>query len=104
MKEQHIHKLKLHRHKSGNAIFFCALPDCTFKTNIALALGKRSLCWRCGETFVMTEYSLRLIKPHCDACHKSKSVSAKLDDILNLTERSEVESTIKPTIDEIEEL
>ena len=71
-KNAHIHKLKRLKYKSGNTIFFCSLPDCTFKTNIALALGKRSLCWRCGESFIMSEYALRLAKPHCDQCHRPK--------------------------------
>lgn len=70
---KHIHKLKRLKFKSGNIIFFCALPDCSHKTNIALALGKRSICWRCGEPFIMNEYSLRLAKPHCDNCHKPKN-------------------------------
>jgi len=71
-KTKHVHKFKRLKYKSGNIIFFCALPDCSFKTNISLALGKRSLCWRCGEPFIMNEYSLRLSKPHCDGCHKPK--------------------------------
>ena len=71
-KTQHTHKFKRLKYKSGNTIFFCALPDCSQKINISLALGKRSICWRCGEPFVMTEYSLRLAKPHCEACHKPK--------------------------------
>lgn len=70
---KHIHKFKRLKYKSGNQIFFCALPDCSQKINTALALGKRSLCWRCGEPFIMTEYSLRLAKPHCEACHKPKN-------------------------------
>jgi ribosomal protein S27AE len=78
-KTQHVHKLKRLKYKSGNTIFFCSLPDCTFKTNIALALGKRSLCWRCGESFLMTEYSLRLSKPHCDNCHKPKFDKIEFD-------------------------
>lgn len=72
IKQKHIHKFKRLKYKSGNMIFFCALPDCSVKLNPALALGKRSICWRCGESFVMTEYSLRLAKPHCEKCHKPK--------------------------------
>jgi Zn finger protein HypA/HybF involved in hydrogenase expression len=68
----HIHKFKRLRYKSGNEILFCALPDCSQKINPALALGKRSICWRCGESFIMNDYSLRLAKPHCEACHKPK--------------------------------
>jgi|SRR5579863_329198 len=87
-KIQHTHKLKRLRYKSGNEVFFCTLPDCSFKSNIALALGKRSLCWRCGSEFLMDEYSLRLAKPHCPACHRPK----------NLQELSISEEVLEPTI------
>jgi len=70
-KTKHIHKLKMIKYKTGNKVFFCSL-DCTFKISVQLALGKRSICWRCGESFIMTEYSLRLVKPHCPQCHQSK--------------------------------
>lgn len=73
-KTSHICKLKRLKYKSGNTVFFCTLPDCNKKFNIALTLGKRSLCWRCGEPFVMSEYSLRLAKPHCENCHKLKNI------------------------------
>jgi hypothetical protein len=72
--EKHIHKLKRYSFKTGNTLYFCALPDCHFKLNPGMALGKRSICWRCGEPFIMTEYSLRLAKPHCANCHKPKVV------------------------------
>lgn len=81
MTEKHIHKLRRLVHKSGNKIFFCALPDCNYKINVALALGKRSICWRCGEPFLITEYSLRLAKPHCDLCHKSKKEIEKYEGV-----------------------
>lgn len=74
-KQKHTHKFKRLTYKSGNQIFFCALPDCSVKISTALALGKRSLCWRCGEEFIMSEYSLRLAKPHCDKCHRPKGVN-----------------------------
>ena len=77
-KSNHTHKLKRLKYKSGNTIFFCCLPDCTFKTNIALALGKRSLCWRCGQEFILSEYSLRLAKPHCENCHQPKFIDQDL--------------------------
>ncbi len=69
---KHVHKLRRHRYSSGTVTFFCMLPDCAFKINPALAIGKRSICHRCGEEFIMTEYSVRLAKPHCEACHKPK--------------------------------
>lgn len=76
---KHIHKFKRLKYKTGNITFFCALPDCNVKINPALALGKRSLCWRCNEPFIMTDYSLRLAKPHCENCHKPKNIDDKND-------------------------
>ena len=71
-KSNHVHKFKKHAYKTGNKVYFCALPDCLFKIAVELSLGKRCVCWRCGETFIMTSYSLRLSEPHCSACHKMK--------------------------------
>jgi|SRR5579863_1208039 len=88
-KSTHVHKLKRLKYKSGNTIFFCSLPDCTFKTNIALALGKRTICWRCGEPFIMSEYSLRLAKPHCENCHRPKE---------SIIETSNSSVVLEPTI------
>lgn len=70
----HICKFKRLKYKTGNTIFFCTLPDCNKKISIALALGKKCICWRCDTPFIMNEYSLRLAKPHCDDCHKSKAI------------------------------
>lgn len=70
--KKHIHKLKRHRFGSGNTIYFCTLPDCSYKIKQPLALGKESICNRCGNAFIMNEYSIRLAKPHCTDCHKSK--------------------------------
>lgn len=69
---KHTHRLKRHKYKSGNIIYFCKLPDCSFKIAPALALGKRVLCNRCGEPFIMNEYSIRLAEPHCEDCHRVK--------------------------------
>ena len=71
----HAHKLKRLKYKSGNIIYHCVLPDCTIKVAPALTLGKRAICWRCGKEFLMTDYSIRLAKPHCEDCHKPKSSS-----------------------------
>jgi len=75
----HTHKLKKLRYKSGNIIFFCTLPDCKFKSSVPLLLGKRAICWRCGDEFLMSDYSLRLAKPHCENCHQSKNYDYPID-------------------------
>ena len=72
LKNKHVHKFKKHTYKSGTSVYFCAQPDCSVKINPALALGKMTICWRCGEAFQMNDYSIRLVKPHCMNCHKSK--------------------------------
>lgn len=72
MIEKHTHKLKKVIYKSGNSSFFCVLPDCTFKINPVLALGKKTICWRCEKEFQLDEYKLRLVKPHCESCHRPK--------------------------------
>lgn len=67
---KHIHRLKKHVYKkSGIAFFFCTL-DCTFKIEAPFALGKETLCNICGEPFIMNEYTLKLVKPHCMNCGK----------------------------------
>lgn len=71
-KHQHVHKLRKHKYKTGNAVFFCTLPDCHYKIEVALALGKKSLCNICGDEFIMNEYTMKLIKPHCNNCGKVK--------------------------------
>ena len=70
--EKHTHKLKRHTYKSGNSVYFCTLPDCHFKIEVALALGKLALCNLCNKEFTMNEYQCKLNRPHCDACSKRK--------------------------------
>lgn len=86
--EKHTHKLKRLVHKSGNVVFFCVL-DCSYKISSALALGKSCICWRCGEKFLMNEYSLRLAKPHCENCHKPKSFKNDSEKVLNSSSLTE---------------
>jgi len=72
MIKEHTHKFRRHTYETGSKIYFCTLPKCNKKIKVGLALGKESICWRCGKEFVMNEYSVRLAKPHCEDCHKSK--------------------------------
>jgi len=72
--QAHAHKLKRHLYKStGSRVFYCVLSDCSFKTEVQFTLGKKVICWRCGREFAMNEYSIRLAKPHCSNCTRSKS-------------------------------
>ena len=70
-KVNHVHKLKRHIYpKTGNAIYFCTLPDCHHKIDVALALGKTTICNHCGDEFTITESTLKLKFPHCSNCGK----------------------------------
>lgn len=68
----HVHKLKLHTYKNGTRSFFC-IDDCDYTITRELALGKMTICHRCGQPFQMNQYSLNLAKPHCEDCHLSKA-------------------------------
>lgn len=68
----HTHRLRRHKYPSGNAVYFCTLPDCHYKIDVPLALGKRTLCNICGSEFIMSEYTIKLVKPHCPDCGKIK--------------------------------
>jgi hypothetical protein len=84
--EKHIHKLRRHTYKSGNATYFCAMPDCSFKISPPLAIGKRSICWRCERSFILNEYSVRLAKPHCEECHKPKGQVIQILDLDSISD------------------
>lgn len=71
-RQTHTHRLKKHKYPTGNAVFFCTLPDCHYKIEAPLALGKRTLCNLCGNEFIMNEYTIKLTKPHCLDCGKVK--------------------------------
>lgn len=71
-KSEHIHQLRSKKYKTGQKFFYCIGEDCAYKINADLALNKKSLCNQCGKPFNLTQYSMRLAKPHCDACHNYK--------------------------------
>lgn len=68
--QKHVHRLKRHAYETGNKIFFCTLPDCSFKSQTELMLGKRVICNRCNKEFILNQRSIRLALPHCDDCSK----------------------------------
>lgn len=72
-KEKHIHKLKKHKYaKTNTSIFFCTLPSCHYKVEVPLALGKEAICNICDEVFIMNEYTLKLVRPHCSNCGRKE--------------------------------
>lgn len=95
--KNHVHKLRRKTYKNGESIFFCVGADCKYKVNVDLSLGKRTECWRCGESFIINEYSIRLAKPHCMDCTKKKD--EKLE-IVGVIVKNEIISP-KPSLREV---
>lgn len=77
-KQTHAHKLKKHTYKkTGNSVYFCVLPNCSYKAEVAFCLGKTSICWICEREFTITELALRLLRPHCSDCGRVKVIDAQ---------------------------
>lgn len=74
--KDHIHRLRRHKYANGSKVFFCTL-DCSFKIDTGLSLGAVVICNICGNQFEMNEYSIKLAKPHCNACGKIKVTDAE---------------------------
>lgn len=109
MKTSHVHKLKKHKYKTGNMIYFCTLPDCHYKLDAALVVGKRSICNICGAEFIMNEYSLKLVRPHCNDCGKVKVKDAegrgrfikKVDNKVLLTVATDTTNDLRSRLDSL---
>lgn len=65
----HVHKLKRTTYSNGTKVYFCT-NDCSYKIEVPFALGKVVECNICFTPFKMTEYSIKLSKPHCNDCGK----------------------------------
>lgn len=69
----HFHKYKRTKlGEKGFIVYRCMVPGCSHYKRKELMAGQLAQCWRCGEPFVITDYKLRLAKPHCDACVKRR--------------------------------
>lgn len=64
-------------------IFKCQLPGCThFLTHPELAIGRESLCWQCGESFIIArnEKSFYAKKLKCGEC-RPVELEKKFDEV-----------------------
>jgi len=68
-KEEHIHKYRKDVLGKDYEIYRCVLPGCNHYISSQLIRGKFSICWRCGEPFVI---KIKHAKPHCDDCVAKK--------------------------------
>ena len=93
----HTHKLKRHTYKTtGSKIFHCILPDCYFKIDVPMSLGKKCICWRCNKEFILNEYSIRLARPHCNSCTHLK------EEIVEIKPKEELVETVNDLRDRLQ--
>ena len=92
---KHVHKLKKHTYPNKTSVYFCLL-NCNFKIEVAMSVGKVTLCNLCGEPFTMTEYHTRLVRPHCSKCSRvrTRDDDGKVRYVRPTSTLSEVSKTI----------
>lgn len=77
---KHVHKYILRNlgtDEKPRKVYACSYPDCThFMPSKELVIGKKSICWKCAEQFVLGKDQVRfnVVKPKCLDCRK-KTVS-----------------------------
>lgn len=68
---RHIHRYhKTHPNTRRNEpVWACSLPGCShfipYNTTVE---GRKSLCWKCGQVFIMTETEMAMDNPECPSC------------------------------------
>lgn len=71
--KKHIHKY--HKITLGyGRVWSCAIPECSHfmpRNMEARVIGKASLCWSCGNQFVLDENNMKQDRPVCVNCDKS---------------------------------
>lgn len=80
-----VHKYKrVEWGKNKTIVFRCMLPGCSHYVHEEFVRGRMSLCWKCGNPFVMNPDKERRVKPKCDACqHGRDPIMSRLDGILD---------------------
>jgi len=85
-------KAKRHTHKYHHVdldfgkVWACALPNCNHYMPLHmnnLVPGKNSICWGCGESFILDSINMKNDKPVCNEC-KSTSEPDLTDFITSL--------------------
>jgi len=64
-------KRHTHKYHNVNGIWMCALANCThfMPKNVAdNVVGKNSICWDCGNEFILDDNNMKNEKPKCFNC------------------------------------
>lgn len=81
--EKHIHKyVRIKVGKNKRIEYRCILPGCTHVKRGEYILFQKSICNRCGNVFIIEQNMLKLAKPHCNDCTKTRVDLTIPDDVL----------------------
>lgn len=64
-------KRHTHKYHNVNGVWMCALANCThyMPKNVAANVeGKNSICWDCGNEFILDAINMQNEKPTCFSC------------------------------------
>jgi hypothetical protein len=65
----HIHMYEKVKWGANKTIIWkCCLADCSHYLHVEFILGKKSICFKCGNPFLMTYSKLLRNRPKCDDC------------------------------------
>jgi len=86
-------KSKRHTHKyhkvlvAGDPVWACALPDCShYMPNhmSELVPGRASLCWNCGEKFILDNTNMRETnQPTCINCYRATDWTSNIEEFIS---------------------
>jgi hypothetical protein len=79
-------------------VYKCTLPDCPHYISEALVVGRKSICWRCGNVFTIQK-NLLFKKPHCSDC-----IERKVDEKTKETIDKFIEEFTLPNVNTLPEL
>ena len=60
---------------SGYPVLKCMLPNCSHYVPIDMGVGRKSICWGCGQELVLTPLTVKMKKPVHDECKRRRKVA-----------------------------
>lgn len=71
--KDHIHKyMRVVIGKNGFVVMKCMIPGCRHFISRELAVGRESICWKCGAALVLTMENTTAKKPVHDECKRNR--------------------------------
>src|SRR6185295_923 len=87
--QKHTHRyMKLFQTtKRADPTWKCSIPGCThFLPYGHPVIGRKSICYNCGEEFIIESQHMKFDMPECDNCYAKKHGLPTAEEILNAVE------------------